>query len=136
MKEKILYIHQYFCTPEEASGTRSYWISRALIENGYSVTMIAGRTSQINKFEEEDVDVKNKAIKEKLADPLQMYSCDILIAGASLAGLPALSVPCGLAGGLPVGLQITGPPLSEEKVLGLGAAYQELTDWHRREPLP
>ena len=71
---------------------------------------------------------------EKLEDPVGMYLCDVLTAGANLAGLPALSLPCGSAGGLPVGLQLTGPPLSEEILLAAGAAFQEATDHHRQEP--
>jgi aspartyl-tRNA(Asn)/glutamyl-tRNA(Gln) amidotransferase subunit A len=55
--------------------------------------------------------------------------------GWSLAGLPALSVPCGLSdAGLPVGLQLAAAPLGEATVLRVGAAYQNLTDWHLREP--
>ena len=50
-------------------------------------------------------------------------------------GLPAISVPCGFtSGGLPIGLQITGPPGGEAGVLALGHAYQRCTDWHRRWP--
>ena len=50
-------------------------------------------------------------------------------------GLPAISVPCGFTQeGLPVGLQIVGPPGGEAKVLGLARAYQARTDWHRRRP--
>ncbi|MGQ0647031.1 MAG: amidase [Gemmatimonadaceae bacterium] len=52
----------------------------------------------------------------------------------NVAGLPALSVPCGFAGGLPVGLQIFGPAAGDATVLSLGAAYQRATDWHRRVP--
>ncbi len=55
--------------------------------------------------------------------------------GWSLAGLPALSVPCGFSGaGLPVGLQLAAAPLGEATVLRAGAAYQHVTDWHLREP--
>ena len=51
-------------------------------------------------------------------------------------GLPAVSVPCGVtSGGLPIGLQITGPPCGEAGVLALGHAYQQRTDWHKRRPL-
>ena len=51
-------------------------------------------------------------------------------------GLPSLSVPCGFTGGgLPIGLQITGPPGGEAGVLALGHAYQQCTDWHRRRPV-
>lgn len=54
---------------------------------------------------------------------------------ANLAGLPALSVPCGLSStGLPIGLQIIGQPFDEQTVLRAGHAYQQVTDWHRRKP--
>jgi aspartyl-tRNA(Asn)/glutamyl-tRNA(Gln) amidotransferase subunit A len=57
-------------------------------------------------------------LKEKIQDPLSLYRCDILTAPASLAGIPGLSIPCGLTkAGLPVGLQILGPPLADARVL-------------------
>lgn len=52
----------------------------------------------------------------------------------NLAGLPALSVPCGLSRGLPIGLQIFGPEGGDEAVLALGAAFQRETHWHQRRP--
>jgi aspartyl-tRNA(Asn)/glutamyl-tRNA(Gln) amidotransferase subunit A len=57
---------------------------------------------------------------------------------ANLAGLPALSVPCGFAEGLPVGLQFTGRPLDEARILTLGHAYEAATHWCRRpvQPVP
>jgi aspartyl-tRNA(Asn)/glutamyl-tRNA(Gln) amidotransferase subunit A len=74
-------------------------------------------------------------VGERVSDPLQMYLADIYTVGPSLAGLPALSVPCGFGrGGLPIGLQIVGPALGEEAVLRVGGAYQRATDWHRRLP--
>ena len=52
----------------------------------------------------------------------------------NLAGLPAISLPCGFsAGGLPVGLQVVGKPFEESMILRIAHAYQQLTDWHRRE---
>jgi len=73
-------------------------------------------------------------IGEKIDDPLQMYLADILTLTPSLAGLPALSVPCGFdTGGLPIGLQIIGPALGEPVVLRTGDAYQRVTGWHRRQ---
>jgi aspartyl-tRNA(Asn)/glutamyl-tRNA(Gln) amidotransferase subunit A len=55
--------------------------------------------------------------------------------GWSLAGMPALSVPCGFSGdGLPVGVQLAAAPFAEATVLRAGAAYQQATDWHLREP--
>ena len=71
---------------------------------------------------------------EKTSDPLQMYLEDIFTVPANLAGLPALSVPCGLAGGLPVGLQLLGRPFDEETLLRAGAAYQRLTRHHELAP--
>lgn len=52
----------------------------------------------------------------------------------NLTGLPALSLPCGFAGGLPVGLQLVGPAFAEPLVLAAGDAYQRVTDWHRAQP--
>jgi len=70
----------------------------------------------------------------KGADPVTMYLNDIYTIGANLAGLPAMSVPCGLAQGLPVGLQIIGAHFAEERVLNVAHRYQLETDWHRRAP--
>ncbi|MEJ1966023.1 MAG: Asp-tRNA(Asn)/Glu-tRNA(Gln) amidotransferase subunit GatA [Gammaproteobacteria bacterium] len=70
----------------------------------------------------------------KTNDPITMYLNDIYTIGANLAGLPALSIPCGFVGTLPVGLQIVGPHFGEEKILGAAHAYQKETDWHRRLP--
>jgi aspartyl-tRNA(Asn)/glutamyl-tRNA(Gln) amidotransferase subunit A len=70
----------------------------------------------------------------KTADPITMYLNDIYTIGANLAGLPAISVPCGFVGGLPVGLQIVGPHFGEEKILNAAHVYQKETDWHRRVP--
>ena len=75
------------------------------------------------------------AIGAKTDDPVQMYLNDIFTIPAPLAGLPALSIPCGFdARGLPVGLQLMGPHFSEARLLGAAHAYQQATDWHRRVP--
>ncbi len=73
-------------------------------------------------------------IGAKTDDPILMYLNDIYTIGANLAGLPAVSVPCGLVGGLPVGLQIIGPHFAEERLLAAAHAWQRATDWHRRMP--
>ena len=73
-------------------------------------------------------------IGAKTDDPILMYLNDIYTIGANLAGLPAVSVPCGLVGGLPVGLQVIGPHFSEERLLATAHAWQRATDWHRRIP--
>ncbi|MBK9131586.1 MAG: Asp-tRNA(Asn)/Glu-tRNA(Gln) amidotransferase subunit GatA [Gammaproteobacteria bacterium] len=70
----------------------------------------------------------------KQDDPLTMYLCDIYTIAVNLAGLPALSLPCGFAGALPVGLQLIGDYFADGRLLGLAHAYQRETDWHRRVP--
>jgi aspartyl-tRNA(Asn)/glutamyl-tRNA(Gln) amidotransferase subunit A len=75
------------------------------------------------------------ALGAKMDDPVQMYLNDIFTIPAPLAGLPALSVPCGFdRQGLPVGLQIMGPHFSEARLLGAAHRYQQASDWHRRVP--
>jgi aspartyl-tRNA(Asn)/glutamyl-tRNA(Gln) amidotransferase subunit A len=63
-----------------------------------------------------------------------MYLNDIYTIGANLAGLPAVSVPCGFVKELPVGLQVVGPHFSEARVLQVAHAFQRLTDWHTHIP--
>lgn len=71
-------------------------------------------------------------IGQSLSDPLQMYLSDIFTVSVNIAGLPALSVPCGFdKNGLPVGAQLIGPQLGEQKVLNIGYAYQSVTDFHK-----
>ncbi|MDD5557215.1 MAG: Asp-tRNA(Asn)/Glu-tRNA(Gln) amidotransferase subunit GatA [bacterium] len=75
------------------------------------------------------------ALGEKTADPLTMYLSDICTISASLAGIPAISVPCGFtAAGLPVGLQLMARPFEEGTLLRAAHAYEQATDWHRRRP--
>lgn len=72
---------------------------------------------------------------EKVADPLQMYLADIFTISCNLAGLPGMSLPCGFTeAGLPIGLQLLGPPLGEETVFAAAAAYEAATPWHARKP--
>jgi aspartyl-tRNA(Asn)/glutamyl-tRNA(Gln) amidotransferase subunit A len=72
---------------------------------------------------------------EKVADPLQMYLADVFTVSANLAGLPAISVPCGFADDrLPVGLQLTGRPFDEATLLRVADAYQRHTTWHAASP--
>ncbi|HET7809888.1 MAG TPA: amidase family protein, partial [Steroidobacteraceae bacterium] len=73
-------------------------------------------------------------IGAKASDPIQMYLNDIYTIGANLAGVPAMSIPCGFVRDLPVGLQICGPHFAEAKLLNVAHAYQKETDWHRRIP--
>ncbi|TLY24825.1 MAG: Asp-tRNA(Asn)/Glu-tRNA(Gln) amidotransferase subunit GatA [Nitrospirae bacterium] len=72
---------------------------------------------------------------EKIQDPLQMYLSDIYTISVNLAGVPAISLPCGLSNGkLPIGLQIIGRPFEEEKVLRAAYAYEQATEWHLKKP--
>jgi aspartyl-tRNA(Asn)/glutamyl-tRNA(Gln) amidotransferase subunit A len=74
-------------------------------------------------------------IGAKASDPVQMYLNDIFTVSAPLAGLPALSIPCGFDdAGLPIGLQLTGNHFSEARMLGAAHRYQQATDWHLRVP--
>src|SRR5688572_5101706 len=74
------------------------------------------------------------AIGAKTSDPITMYLNDIYTIGANLAGLPAVSIPCGFVGDLPIGLQIVGPHFAESRLLNAAHMYQLETDWHRRVP--
>ena len=74
------------------------------------------------------------ALGSKLADPLSMYLADVYTVPVNIAGLPAISLPCGLAGGLPVGLQLIGPAWSEDKLLQVAYQYEQSERW--REQLP
>lgn len=72
---------------------------------------------------------------EKVEDPLQMYLADIYTISCNLAGLPGLSLPCGFTrAGLPIGLQLLGPPLGEEVIFTAASAYEAATEWHGRRP--
>jgi aspartyl-tRNA(Asn)/glutamyl-tRNA(Gln) amidotransferase subunit A len=73
-------------------------------------------------------------IGEKVDDPMQMYLSDVCTLPINIAGLPAISIPAGFAGGLPVGMQIIGRPFSEETLLRIAFAYEQATDWHNRKP--
>jgi aspartyl-tRNA(Asn)/glutamyl-tRNA(Gln) amidotransferase subunit A len=74
------------------------------------------------------------ALGSKTADPITMYLNDIYTIGANLAGLPAMSIPCGMVQNLPVGLQIIGRHFAEDRLLSTAHAYQRETDWHTRVP--
>ncbi|MCG8434665.1 MAG: Asp-tRNA(Asn)/Glu-tRNA(Gln) amidotransferase subunit GatA [Gammaproteobacteria bacterium] len=73
-------------------------------------------------------------IGEKTDDPITMYLNDIYTIGVNLAGLPALSLPMGFVGNLPVGLQLIGNYFAEDKLLNVAHQYQCNTEWHKRIP--
>ena len=102
---------------------------RRLIANDFArafgeVDVLMGPTAPTTAFE----------LGAKVDDPVTMYLNDIYTIGANLAGLPAMSIPCGQAQGLPVGLQIIGPHFAEAKLLNVAHGYQRETQWHRQMP--
>ena len=99
-------------------------IANDFVEAFKSCDVIMGPTSPTTAFR----------LGEKSADPVQMYLSDIYTIAVNLAGLPGMSVPCGFADGLPVGLQLIGNYFDEARLLGVAHRYQMATDWHRRLP--
>jgi aspartyl-tRNA(Asn)/glutamyl-tRNA(Gln) amidotransferase subunit A len=99
-------------------------IANDFVEAFKSCDIIMGPTSPSTAFK----------LGEKAADPVQMYLSDIYTIAVNLAGLPGMSVPCGFAGGLPVGLQLIGNYFAEAKLLNAAHRYQQATDWHQRRP--
>ena len=99
-------------------------IAQDFVEAFKQCDVIMGPTSPSTAFK----------IGEKTADPVQMYLSDIYTIAVNLAGLPGMSVPCGLASGLPVGLQLIGDYFSEARLLGIAHRYQQATDWHAQHP--
>lgn len=71
---------------------------------------------------------------EKTTDPVSMYLEDVFTIAINLAGIPAMSVPAGFVDGLPVGLQMIGDYFSEARLLNAAHQFQQVTDWHQREP--
>jgi aspartyl-tRNA(Asn)/glutamyl-tRNA(Gln) amidotransferase subunit A len=86
--------------------------------------LLVGPTSPTTAFD----------IGSKVDDPITMYLNDIYTIGANLAGLPAMSIPCGFSQNLPVGLQLLGPHFSESRILSAAHGYQSVTDFHQRVP--
>jgi len=83
------------------------------------------------------------AVASKISDPLDRGApaspgakrgLNGLIPAGNLAGLPALSLPCGLAEGLPIAISLVGRPFSENQLIALGKTFQAQTDWHRKRP--
>lgn len=88
------------------------------------VDFIIGPTSPILPF----------GFGEKIEDPLQMYLVDVLTVPQSLAGLPAISIPAGFVGNLPVGLQITANHFEEEALLSAAYNFEQATEHHLKKP--
>lgn len=104
--------------------------ARTLIKSDFDaafekVDVIATPTSPTSAFK----------IGERTADPLQMYLCDVMTTPASHAGLPGISVPCGLVNsGLPVGLQLLAAPFNEEALFRVAYTYEQNTEHHLLKP--
>jgi aspartyl-tRNA(Asn)/glutamyl-tRNA(Gln) amidotransferase subunit A len=73
-------------------------------------------------------------IGEKTSDPLTMYANDILTIPVNLAGVPAISIPCGFSNGLPLGLQIIGKHFDESTIYRVAHVYEQITDYHKQKP--
>ena len=74
-------------------------------------------------------------IGEKVDDPLTMYMSDVFTLSANLAGIPGISVPCGLSsGGVPIGLQMMGPHFSENRLLQAAYHFEQNTAFHQHRP--
>jgi aspartyl-tRNA(Asn)/glutamyl-tRNA(Gln) amidotransferase subunit A len=114
------YYDAYYLKAQKVRQLISHDFARAFGE----VDVLIGPTTPTAAFE----------LGAKTSDPVTMYLNDIYTIGANLAGLPALSVPCGFTAGLPVGIQLIGPHFSEERLLNVAHRYQHETDWHRRAP--
>jgi len=71
---------------------------------------------------------------EKLEDPMQMYLSDVCTLPINIAGTPAISIPAGFAGNLPIGMQIIGKPFNEGILLRIAFAYEQATAWHKKKP--
>ena len=102
---------------------------RQLVSDDFSrafenVDVIAGPTTPTPAFK----------LGDKTDDPITMYLNDIYTIGANLAGLPAMSTPCGMVDGLPVGLHLVGPHWAEESLLRTSHQFQQQTDWHEQCP--
>lgn len=73
-------------------------------------------------------------IGSKTEDPIEMYLEDLFTISSNLAGVPAMSIPHGFSGGLPIGLQLIGNYLEESKILNFAHQYQKNSDWHFKTP--
>ena len=88
------------------------------------VDVVAGPTAPTPAFR----------LGEKTDDPITMYLNDIYTIGANLAGLPGISIPCGFADALPVGLHLVAPHWGEETLLRVAHQFQQSTEWHEACP--
>jgi aspartyl-tRNA(Asn)/glutamyl-tRNA(Gln) amidotransferase subunit A len=114
------YFDAYYLQAQKARKLISDDFARAFRD----VDFVAGPTSPSPAF----------GIGQKTDDPIAMYLNDVYTIGANLAGLPAISIPCGFVRNLPVGLHLVAPPLAEGRLLKVAHHFQRTTDWHARVP--
>jgi aspartyl-tRNA(Asn)/glutamyl-tRNA(Gln) amidotransferase subunit A len=114
------YFDAYYLQAQKARKLISDDFARAFRD----VDFVAGPTTPSPAF----------GLGQKTSDPIEMYLNDIYTIGANLAGLPAVSIPCGFVRNLPVGLQLVAPPLQEARLLKVAHHFQRATDWHARVP--
>jgi aspartyl-tRNA(Asn)/glutamyl-tRNA(Gln) amidotransferase subunit A len=104
--------------------------ARRLIRNDFDaafqkVDVLLGPTSPTPAFR----------LGERTSDPLAMYLSDIYTITANLAGIPGISIPCGLTkSGLPIGMQLLAPAFAEETLLRTARVFERATDWHAKRP--
>ena len=102
---------------------------RTLIKNDFQkvfkdVDIVASPTMPLPAFK----------IGERINDPLSLYMADVFTVPINLAGVPAISVPCGFAGRLPIGLQLIGKHFGEDTVLQVAHAFEAATPYHLQKP--
>jgi aspartyl-tRNA(Asn)/glutamyl-tRNA(Gln) amidotransferase subunit A len=114
------YFDAYYLQAQKARKLISDDFARAFRD----VDFVAGPTTPTPAF----------GLGQKTSNPIEMYLNDIYTIGANLAGLPAISIPCGFVRDLPVGLQLVAPPLQEARLLKVAHHFQRVTDWHQRVP--
>ena len=102
---------------------------RRMIKHDYDqafkkVDLILGPTTPTTAFK----------LGQHAADPLAMYLADVYTVAANLAGVPAISLPCGMSEGLPIGLHLQGRAFDESTLLKAAHQYQQVTQWHEQRP--
>ena len=102
---------------------------RRMIKHDYDqafekVDLILGPTTPTTAFK----------LGQHTADPMAMYLADIYTVSANLAGIPAISLPCGMSDGLPIGLHLQGRSFDESTLLRAAHQYQQVTQWHEQRP--
>lgn len=145
-------LSMYFNTRREGFGAE---VKRRIILGTYALSSgyyeaFYGKALQVRRLIKNEFDLEFKKfdillcptsptvafeVGSKVDDPLQMYLSDIATIPANLAGIPGISLPCGYGeGGLPIGLQLLGAPLSDAMLLKAAHAFEQSTDFHKKDP--